>query len=108
MTLQNARNVVHFLLWEIQPKLRKIAASGNLDFNRLFLVAIRDRIHQTCVHFETHQGAEAHEEIYLSLFDALSALTFALSQQPIDGPSFRAAIDTLDDVAGLLELDQVA
>ena len=103
MTLDIALSVAKFSLWQIRPRLSRIVESGDADFYRLFLDDLRNNLRETCEHFEAHQGADAHEEIYLCHFDALSALTYALSKPKIDRPSLRAALDTLNDLAELLE-----
>lgn len=98
-----AHNSAMFMLMDVRPMLHKIWASNQpLEFHRLFLNAVRDRLHSSCVHFETHGGAEEYEEIYLPIFDALSLLTDALLKKPVDRVSARGAIDQLDALAELL------
>lgn len=102
-----AHDSAMFMLKEIQPMLDRIWASNDLDFNRVFLTSIRDRLHKICVHFEEYGGAEDFEEIYLPLFDALSLLTDALRKKPVDRKGVRSTMVRLERLADLLAATKV-
>jgi hypothetical protein len=104
MTFTNAYVCASGVLVPARSILKRAYESkSGLDFHRTFLNSVRDNLHAGCVHFEDNGGAEAHEEIYLSLFDALSFLTNALRQTPIHRPDVRAALHRLNELADLLD-----
>jgi hypothetical protein len=99
MTHTLARDSAKFLVAEIRSKLERIwAYPHGLDFNRIFLAAIRDRLNRSCKHFEADGGDDLHPDLYQPISEATVLLSCALSKSPIDRDGVRAAIELIDEL----------
>jgi hypothetical protein len=104
MLPENARASASYTLWQTRSILTRAWESPNgLTFHKFFLREVRDTLHRSRLHFQTHDAGGEHEEIFLPIFDALSFMNQALQQTPVHRESVRAAMDRLNELAELLD-----
>lgn len=77
---------------------RALAGKFGVANHRRSLEDARDSLHEMTRRFEDDGEAENDESTYLTLFDALSFLTLALSQHPVNRGCVLDACELLRDL----------
>jgi hypothetical protein len=104
MQYQTAHGIATVALWKLLKLFKAVMESRmTLESKRFALRSIRDGLHEACLQFEAHEGANEQEDIYLPLFDALSFLNQALGSPEMDEMIVRAAYDLLTELDGQLK-----